>query len=57
MEFPQVLVQYGENLGFEPRRDSTAADQQQVADTVFASIKSLYASLSERVDAGAQRSK
>jgi 1-acyl-sn-glycerol-3-phosphate acyltransferase len=56
MEFPQVFVQYGDSLVFESRPDSSVADQQQVADTVFASIKNLYASLSERVDAGTQPS-
>jgi 1-acyl-sn-glycerol-3-phosphate acyltransferase len=56
LEFPRVFVQYGDNLVFEPRSDYTVEDQQRVADTVFESIKSLYAALSERVDTGATAS-
>jgi 1-acyl-sn-glycerol-3-phosphate acyltransferase len=47
LQFPKVLVQYGEPLRFERHAEPTRDQQQVVADTIFDEIKTLYASLEE----------
>ena len=49
LRFPSVRVQYGEPLHFEREPDATRERQQEVADAIFAEIRSLYARLGQRV--------
>ena len=49
LRFPSVRVQYGEPLSFEREPDATRERQQEVADAIFAEIRSLYARLGQRV--------
>jgi len=44
-----VRVQYGEPLHFEREPGATRERQQEVADAIFAEIRSLYARLGQRV--------
>jgi 1-acyl-sn-glycerol-3-phosphate acyltransferase len=45
LQFPQVTVQYGEAIRWEPVEDSTREQQQAVADQVLIEIRQLYAGL------------
>jgi 1-acyl-sn-glycerol-3-phosphate acyltransferase len=51
LRFPRVRVQYGEPLRFAREPDATRERQQEVADAIFAEIRTLYARLAERVGA------
>jgi len=48
LRFPRIRVQYGEPLRFEPETEATRERHQEVADAVFAEIRTLYGRLSER---------
>jgi 1-acyl-sn-glycerol-3-phosphate acyltransferase len=48
LRFPRIRVQYGEPLHFEPEPEATRERHQEVADAVFAEIRTLYGRLSER---------
>src|SRR3954449_8040290 len=45
LQFPKVVVQYGEPLRFPVEADASRERQQEVADEIFAQIKELYAGL------------
>ena len=47
LRFPQVTVQYGEAMRWEPIADPSREQQQAVADEVLAEIRRLYAGLQE----------
>ncbi len=47
LQFPKVLVQYGEPLRFEQVADPDRGQQQVVADQIFDEIKALYSGLEE----------
>jgi 1-acyl-sn-glycerol-3-phosphate acyltransferase len=47
LQFPQVTIQYGDALRFEPVENSTREQQQEVADAVLDEIKALYYGLDE----------
>jgi len=47
LQFPKVVVQYGEPLTFPQEAAPSRERQQEVADEVFAHIKQLYAGLEE----------
>jgi 1-acyl-sn-glycerol-3-phosphate acyltransferase len=47
LQFPKVVVQYGEPLQFPMEADPSRERQQEVADEIFAHIKELYAGLEE----------
>src|SRR3954470_25027395 len=47
LQFPKVVVQYGEPLRFPVETDASRERQQEVADEIFAHIKELYAGLEE----------
>src|SRR4051812_17255000 len=47
LQFPKVVVQYGEPLRFPTEADPSRERQQEVADEIFAHIKELYAGLEE----------
>jgi 1-acyl-sn-glycerol-3-phosphate acyltransferase len=47
LQFPKVTVQYGEALRYERVAEPTRAQQQAVADAIFAEIRTLYAQLDE----------
>jgi len=49
LRFPSVRVQYGEPLRFQREPGATRERQQEVADAIFAEIRSLYARLGQRV--------
>ena len=49
LRFPSVRVEYGEPLHFEREPGATRERQQEVADAIFAEIRSLYARLGQRV--------
>jgi 1-acyl-sn-glycerol-3-phosphate acyltransferase len=49
LSFPRVRVQYGEPLHFETEAEPTRERQQEIADEIFAEIRSLYASTGERL--------
>jgi 1-acyl-sn-glycerol-3-phosphate acyltransferase len=49
LRFPAVRVQYGEPLHFEREPGATRERQQEVADAIFAEIRTLYGRLGERV--------
>ena len=51
LRFPRVHVQYGEPMQFDREPGATRERQQEVADAIFAEIRTLYASLGERVGA------
>jgi len=48
LRFPRVHVQYGEPLQFDREPGATRERQQEVADAIFAEIRTLYAQLDER---------
>ena len=47
LQFPKVVVQYGEPLRFPTEENPSRERQQEVADEIFARIKELYAGLEE----------
>jgi 1-acyl-sn-glycerol-3-phosphate acyltransferase len=47
LQFPKVTVQYGEALRYERVAEPTRAQQQAVADAIFAEIRLLYGRLDE----------
>lgn len=47
LQFPKVVVQYGDPIRFEPTDDPTRDQQQVVADEIFDEIKRLYAGLEQ----------
>jgi 1-acyl-sn-glycerol-3-phosphate acyltransferase len=47
LQFPKVVVQYGDPIRFEPVKDPTRDQQQAVADEIFGEIKRLYAGLEQ----------
>jgi 1-acyl-sn-glycerol-3-phosphate acyltransferase len=47
LQFPKVLVQYGEPLAFPVVEDPTRERQQAVADEILGAIKALYADLEQ----------
>jgi 1-acyl-sn-glycerol-3-phosphate acyltransferase len=49
LQFPKVVVQYGDPIRWEAVADPTRDQQQAVADEVFAHIKKLYDELDERL--------
>ena len=52
LQFPKVVVQYGDPIKWEPVADPTRDQQQAVADEIFARIKKLYDELDEHLRAG-----
>ncbi|HXC46131.1 MAG TPA: lysophospholipid acyltransferase family protein [Solirubrobacteraceae bacterium] len=55
LQFPQVTIQYGDPICWEPIEDSTREQQQTVADAVLDEIKLLYTGLEEHGRKGALR--
>ena len=49
LSFPRVRVQYGEPMRFETESEPTRERQQEIADEIFAEIRSLYAATGERL--------
>src|SRR4051812_14929539 len=47
LQFPKVVVQYGEPLAYPVQADASRERQQEVADEIFSRIKELYAGLDE----------
>ena len=47
LQFPKVLVQYGEPLAFPQVANSTREQQQAVADEILGAIRALYADLEQ----------
>src|SRR5919107_3238341 len=47
LQFPKVVVQYGEPMTFPQEAAPSRERQQEVADEIFAAIKELYAGLEE----------
>src|SRR3712207_4258558 len=47
LQFPKVVVQYGEPVTFPQEAAPSRERQQEVADEIFARIKELYAGLEE----------
>src|SRR3954451_23927586 len=47
LQFPKVVVQYGEPLRYPVEANASRERQQEVADEIFAHIKELYAGLEE----------
>ena len=52
LQFPKVVVQYGDPIQFERVEDPTRDQQQAVADEIFDEIKRLYAGLEQLGKAG-----
>lgn len=50
--FPKVTIQYGEPLSFPVNEDPSREEQQQVADQVFDSVRSMYVDLEQNGRAG-----
>ena len=50
LQFPKVVVQYGDPLRWETIEDPTIDQQQAVADEIFSRIKALYTDLESRVN-------
>jgi 1-acyl-sn-glycerol-3-phosphate acyltransferase len=50
LQFPKVVVQYGDPLRWETIEDPTIDQQQAVADEIFARIKALYTNLEKKVN-------
>ena len=48
LQFPKVVVQYGDALRWPRTPDPTRDQQQAVADEIFERIKALYAPLAAR---------
>ena len=51
LQFPKVVVQYGDPIRWEKLEDPTRDQQQAVADEIFARIKKLYDELDEELRA------
>lgn len=51
LQFPRVVVQYGDPIVWDRVEDPTKEQQQAVAEEIFARIKLLYEDLQARVDA------
>src|SRR5206468_2238865 len=47
LQFPKVVVQYGEPLTFPQEASPSRERQQEVADEIFSVIKELYAGLEQ----------
>jgi 1-acyl-sn-glycerol-3-phosphate acyltransferase len=47
LQFPKVLVQYGEPLAFPAVENPTREQQQAVADEILGAIRALYADLEQ----------
>src|SRR3954451_4275821 len=47
LQFPKVVVQYGEPLTFPQESEASRERQQEVADEIFGAIKELYAGLEQ----------
>jgi 1-acyl-sn-glycerol-3-phosphate acyltransferase len=47
LRFPRVSVHFGDPLRFEPQEDPSRERQQEVADEIFAAIRTLYEELDE----------
>ncbi|HMJ02106.1 MAG TPA: hypothetical protein VK506_04140, partial [Conexibacter sp.] len=47
LQFPKVLVQYGEPLHFPQVADPSREQQQAVADEILGAIRQLYADLEQ----------
>src|SRR5947208_6557208 len=47
LQFPKVVVQYGEPLTFPQEAEPSRERQQEVADEIFGAIKQLYAGLEQ----------
>jgi 1-acyl-sn-glycerol-3-phosphate acyltransferase len=47
LQFPQVTIQYGEPISWEPVQDPTREQQQVVADEILVEIRRLYSGLEE----------
>jgi 1-acyl-sn-glycerol-3-phosphate acyltransferase len=47
LQFPRVVVQYGEPVTFPKEVDASRERQQEVADEIFGRIKALYAGLEQ----------
>src|SRR4051794_41261601 len=47
LQFPKVVVQYGDPLRYPVEENASRERQQEVADEIFAHIKELYAGLEE----------
>jgi 1-acyl-sn-glycerol-3-phosphate acyltransferase len=50
LQFPKVVVQYGDPVRWETIEDPTIDQQQAVADEIFTRIKALYTDLESRVN-------
>ena len=46
--FPRIRVQYGDPISFEAEPDASRERHQEVADAIFAEIRTLYGRLGER---------
>jgi 1-acyl-sn-glycerol-3-phosphate acyltransferase len=55
LQFPQVTIQYGDAIRWEPVENATREQQQAVADAVLDEIKTLYHGLDEHGRKGALR--
>jgi len=55
LQFPQVTIQYGDAIRWEPVENATREQQQAVADAVLDEIKALYHGLDEHGRKGALR--
>jgi 1-acyl-sn-glycerol-3-phosphate acyltransferase len=53
LQFPKVTVQYGDPIRWERIESPTREQQQEVADAIFAEIRTLYAGLDAHGRAGA----
>jgi len=49
LQFPKVVVRYGDPIRWETIEDPTVDQQQAVADEIFARIRALYSDLETRV--------
>jgi 1-acyl-sn-glycerol-3-phosphate acyltransferase len=56
LQFPQVTIQYGDAIRWEPVENPTREQQQAVADQVLVEIRKLYAGLEEHGRKGVLRS-
>jgi 1-acyl-sn-glycerol-3-phosphate acyltransferase len=52
LQFPKVVVQYGDPIRWERIADPTREQQQAVADEIFRRIRALYDALDEQLRAG-----
>jgi 1-acyl-sn-glycerol-3-phosphate acyltransferase len=47
LQFPKVVVQYGDPIQYEQVAEPTRDQQQAVANEIFARVKRLYATLED----------